>query len=525
MKEPAIFSFLTEARRLRASLLVGFFLLLMFLISQSPLRKTGDAQDYMALALNLSRFEPPALSDQQIVWTEQRFNQIEDGYQGLRLRPYMVRSLKAGRSDFQHFWFYSALAVPPMWLSEALGLSPDFAFTLLNLTLLLAAFWVVSGKLDVFFTLFLFGSPILWWVDKAQVEVFTFSFLAMAFALLADQPWWSMVLFGAAATQNPPIAFGVVFAVLATLASRGKEALRDKRMWAGGIAASVLALLNPLYFYVHVGVVLPIIKGGGAIVHWPSLGEAGAFIFDPNIGLLANFPLLAPVLVTVLVALLLKNRVRLRSLGIWAAMATGLVFLFAFSQTLNFNHGGTPHMSRYDLWLIPLAVPLLLQADRAFGPTTRRWIAPVAVISCAVSIVHAQPRLPEDCFHPTPLARYLWARHPSLDNPLPEVFVERLRQEDAGFWETYGKQGCKAALAYLPTATPSCSKILLIGHEPVPLPCAIPSLPQACQKFAAFCYANRSGDNYRFTTPPMGQIQRFISRVVTSPSYAGQCGP
>jgi hypothetical protein len=521
---PAIFSFLSEARRLRASLFVLYFLLLVILISQSPPRKTGDALDYMALTLNLSRFDPPSLSDQQIVWTDQRFNQIEHGYQDLRVEPYMIRSLKDGRSDFQHFWFYSALAVPPLWLTDALGLSPTSAFTLLNVILLLAAFWVVSGKLDCFFTLFLFWSPILWWVDKAQTEVFTFSLLAMAFALLADQPWWSMVLFGAAATQNPPIAFGVVFAALAALLIWGKEALRDKRLWAGGVAASALALLNPLYFYTHVGVVMPIVKGGGAIVHWPSLGEARSFIFDPNIGLVANFPLFAPVLAAVLAALLLKNRARLRSLSIWVAVAAGLVFLYAFSQTLNFNHGGTPHMSRYDLWLIPLAVPLLLEADRAFGPAARRWMAPVAVISCAVSIVHAQPRVPEDCFHPTPLARYLWSRYPSLDNPLPEIFVERLRQKDAGFWETYASQGCKAALAYLPTATPECSKIFLVGHEPVPPPCAVPALPPACQKLAAFCYANRSGNGYHFTTPPMGQIQRFVDKVVSSPAHASQCG-
>ena len=39
-------------------------------------------------------------------------------------------------------------------------------------------------------------------------------------------------------------------------------------------------------------------------------------------------------------------------------------FLFAFAQAPNANSGGTPGMSRYALWLLPLAV-LLLDRDGA----------------------------------------------------------------------------------------------------------------------------------------------------------------
>ena len=43
------------------------------------------------------------------------------------------------------------------------------------------------------------------------------------------------------------------------------------------------------------------------------------------------------------------------------------VFLMSFAQTGNMHHGGTPGMSRYILWLVPLGVPFLRELF-AHGP-------------------------------------------------------------------------------------------------------------------------------------------------------------
>jgi len=71
---------------------------------------------------------------------------------------------------------------------------------------LLTAIWVVVPRIGVVATTLLLFSPIVWWIDKPHTEVYTVSLLAIALALMRDRPWWSMVLAGLAATQNPPIA-------------------------------------------------------------------------------------------------------------------------------------------------------------------------------------------------------------------------------------------------------------------------------------------------------------------------------
>ena len=39
-------------------------------------------------------------------------------------------------------------------------------------------------------------------------------------------------------------------------------------------------------------------------------------------------------------------------------------FLFVFAQTTNVNSGGTIYVSRYALWLIPLALPAMAMSSR-----------------------------------------------------------------------------------------------------------------------------------------------------------------
>jgi len=59
------------------------------------------------------------------------------------------------------------------------------------------------------------------------------------------------------------------------------------------------------------------------------------------------------------------------------------------------------------------------------------------------------------------MASFLRVRHPSIDNPLPEIFAERLPGLDEN---------------WLPVATPGCEKLLLPGRggrdSVWPMPCA-----------------------------------------------------
>ena len=81
---------------------------------------------------------------------------------------------------------------------------------------------------------------------------------------------------------------------------------------------------------------------------------------------------------------------------------------------------------------------------------------------------------------PTPLAAFIWTHAPSLDNPLPEVFAERIAHLDGP--------------VSLPVATSACDKALVVGTGADviwPANCVRVSAPAECVEAGALCYANR----------------------------------
>jgi hypothetical protein len=108
-----------------------------------------------------------------------------------------------------------------------------------------------------------------------------------------------------------------------------------------------------------------------------------------------------------------------------------------------------------------------------------------------------QPRLPERYCEPTRLANLIWTRWPSLDNPLPEIFAERIWGGEFGM---------------APAATPGCTKVLLIGGQ-WPVPCAPLAIPSFCDRPNSLCYANRAAGGYDFVqvAPPYG-VMAFAQR-------------
>lgn len=386
-----------------------------------------------------------------------------------------------------HFWFYPALAAPWVGLVEWVGLDAYYGFAVINVALLVVAFAVVERRLHWTLAVLLFAGPVVWWADKAHTESFTFSLIAIALASWRDGPPWAMVALGAAATQNPPIALLVPFVGALALMTEPRH-LRAPAFWGGAAAAGALALLHPAYYLWSSGTPTPLAQVA-AHRGVPTLAEFAAVLWDPNIGLFVHFPALVLIGLASLIVLARLAPARLVCLDLALVVVPSLLFLSAFSQTTNVNHGGTPGMSRYGLWLVPLAVPLLRRAETALSTTRwRAWLAPVLLGSAAWSIAVYHPLRPESYLTPSPLASFLWTRFPALDNPPPEIFTERLSHTEKGRW--------------LPIATPGCEKILLLGRgegrSVFPVPCAPADVPATCREVDALCYANRSASGYAF---------------------------
>ncbi len=341
----------------------------------------------------------------------------------------------------------------------------------------------------------LFLSPILWWVDKAHTEVLTFATISLALGWLDEKPRRSLLCLGLGAAQNPPLGALLGLVALRTLSCPAWR--KDRRLWAALVSAGVLAALNPVYYQLRVGRPLPLLAAthGG----WPTLSELTAVATDLNLGLVPAAPLFVLALLSGVWLLLRRAPRRLLAADVVLAGVTAVAFLLIFAQVTNINHGGTPGMSRYALWLVPLTIPVFKHLATATGAHPPRWFVALALASGAWSMVTFHPAKPEEYLRPNWLADWVWTRWPWLDNPHPEVFVERVRGTEGDWW--------------VPTATPGCEKVLLVGRGPGvstwPVPCPPEDLPARCMEPGALCYANRRGRGYTFAPLPWPSLYRY----------------
>jgi hypothetical protein len=232
---------------------------------------------------------------------------------------------------------------------------------------------------------------------------------------------------------------------------------------------------------------------------WPSLTEVAVVPFDTNLGLFPGFPAFALLVLVALLAIVWRPRVWWTPDVLLSAIVLPM-FLVSFTQTTNVHHGGTPGLSRYGVWLIPLAMPWL----RAARDVSTGWLNTLSVAAAVPSVVACalifHPRHPDNYREPTALAQFLWTRHPRLTNPLPEIFGDVLTP---GIEPT------------LPIATASCEKVLLVGRGDAqgmwPMPCYPAEVPPECRTPEALCYANLTADGYRFspTRDPAGPRFKF----------------
>lgn len=445
------------------------------LTARSAPRHVGDAGEYMAMAVNLARFHRPSLTAAQIADAATR---LPEGAGANLTQPQMLAT--DGRQDFAHFWFYPLLAAPFIHIAMVLGVDPQRGFAALNLALLIGLTVLLSKQIAPAAVLLVVLSPIIWWLDKPHTEVFTFSCVATALVLLREKPWWSVVAFGAAATQNPPMAGAMLIVLAYSLIRYG---VSERRVWLGGAAGLLLAGLHPAYYYSRLGLLSGLSPGVDR--HWPTMREFIAVPLDPNIGIFVWAPILSLTMMLALIGGLRRSEHRRFDLASGATLLIAALFLLSFTQTTNVNSGGTPGPSRYGLWLIPFAVPMI-----AWIKSRARWLTALTIASCVWSVWAFAPALPERYLQPTRFASYLWSRTPDTDNPVAEIFAERVGGIDS---------------SRPPVATPGCEKVLLVGDGSTaawPERCTSTDLPDFCRVAGGLCYANKTRNGYDFARAP-----------------------
>jgi hypothetical protein len=450
------------------------------LVATSPLRVVGDGADYVGAALNLAGGRGLAMSAGDAAALHARFEQFGAPLDSWDVEAGTLRN-RRGQREFGHFWFYSLLAAPWVLAVEAVRLSPLAGFTLLNLLLYAAAWRALASRASWQVQVLLLAGPIVWWLDKAHTEVFTFTLLTVAGALLRARPELAAIAAAAASTQNPPLAVLALGAGAIAVA----RAPRRRSLVAALAAAAALAALHPAYYLLRFGTLSPLVEFSTRRL--PTTAEIGVVVWDPVMGIAANWPLFTLAAVVALGGVIFARRGNIDAAEGVVLLATLAAVLVTVAQTQNPVHGGTPGISRYALWLGPLLLPVLLDAD---SRRTRGWTAAltlIALVSAAASVIAFHPARAELSHRPTPVARWLWSHHPSWNDPIPPVFSRSL--------DPYS--------TLLPVATADCRKILLIGREADegmwPMPCLPVPVPERCRERGALCYANARASGYAFT--------------------------
>jgi len=465
--------------RARLRFVVLLAVLFAALALDSRPRIVGDGQEYVAMAWNLAHGRPPGLSAPERASLERALS-LHEGAVG-EGREALVGP--DGRQDFLHFWLYSLVVAPILSAVTAAGGPPLVAFTLTNALLLLFTAVVLHLRLGPGAALVLCGGPLLWWLDKPHAEVFLVTLLSVALAIVDSRPELALPLVGLAAAQNP--VFGPVLA-----AGSAWVVVRRRRrpFLVLALAASwALALAHPLYYLWHLGRALPL--RDTVLRHVPNLAELRAVLSDPNLGLLPAWPSLGLAAALAVVLAVRTRGVRWPWFDVAAFSVAIGSLLFLFTQPGNINHGGTPGMSRYALWLAPFVLPALTRLAAVGRPACLALLAGLSLVS---TIPEYLPNRPERYLEPTPLAAWLWTRHPGLDRPLPEVFAER----------AWGYP----PLGAVPASTLACEMALVRGDGTAigrwPLSCTPVEKPRSCSTPGILCYAERRPDGYDFVRAP-----------------------
>ena len=436
----------------------------------APVRRTGDAQQYVAMAAALGHGQPPSLTPAEVTAFKQWMaaQPAASGYPDAQAAIDQGNLKADGRQEFSHFWVYPLVAAPFVRLAEAMNLPLGVGFTITNLVLLGIAFAFIARVTHPSVALFLLASPLVWFVSKAQVETFTVALIGVAACLmLRGDALLAGLAVAVAATQNLPLAAGVGLCWLLALA----EQLRRRRPETGtlpvnsrtravAIVAATIAVvaLHPAYYLWRLGVVTPQELNNGFGVRVPGWERSLAVLVDPGIGLLPFMPALAAFGLWGTIRVLVSGPAepvidRRRAAALWAALLAAWL-LFVFAQTTNVNSGGTIWVSRYALWLLPLALPLLaaVAASRPGSVT----LAAAAVVSLPLSLIVFDPALPERYVTPSPQSAWLNDALPGWYHQPAELFYERAHATDGGVRGSAASPGCQTVLVAVIDRTQPC---------------------------------------------------------------------
>lgn len=459
---------LTALKSCRAYAAIAVGLAIVFLILRLfPVVMVGDGSEYYAIYIAFKKSLRPWMTDLSFL---EYGKLVASGEVSNLFPPEMLSELFSAlrlgaTSDFNHFWIYSLLAFIVESAARVFGvaLGPHSAFmathwVLLCLPVFLAYRYYGWGGVVAVVGITL-GSPLLWFMNKVHTEFFTYCLgLAAVICVMRGRFVGAALVLALASTQNPSFAIVVAFLLCVRVFTVKGGEYSTFEVIAIALAV-ILVMLHPAYYFFRFGVPTPQLLAGGAAIGG-NLGNAYVWIFDPDLGLLPNWPLGLSMLAVWMIAAGKVHRVTMlevssRSVTVLFAIFYLVVSLYAQSSTQNLNSGGTLGVSRYALWYVPLAFPIAVSLVE--WVRQNRIAAAVGALGFFVllvsSVVGNSPRKSESNGAPSFVSYFVQSRLPWIYNPPAEVFLER--------YSGVGEMGAFRA-AFMAVVGPDCRKTLLL---------------------------------------------------------------
>jgi hypothetical protein len=411
------------------------------LLAELGVRPTGDSTEYLLAARAFVSHGTPDIRASDALWLAARepgLAPLAGGIERGEVRPLpSIHRAVNGSYYSLHFWLYSLLCAPLLWLTELFELAPIRALAIVNALAAcgaVGALWAHfgRGRLGLALGAVFLLSGTTFYLGWTGPEVLTGAAVVLACLAARRGELGLGLLAGAvAAAQNPSAILLWPFVVWSwhrqrrhDRASRSLEGWREKL--ALGLAAA-LALLPYGFFYMAYRVP-SIIAHAATDFSLISLERAWSLLFDLNEGVLFGLPgLLLAVLAATVAALVAATRADRVEVAIHVA-ATFLLIVGMAVPTFaihNWNSASSVFI-RYGYWLAMPLVPLLGEVVGRLGPKPR-WtlLTAAALLQMGVIAVHGVWGERYSFLRHTWAARFVLRRFPGAYNPVPEIFYER----------------------------------------------------------------------------------------------------
>lgn len=410
------------------ALLSGLLILALFELVSADVFLVGDGLEYACTAHSFAQTGRPFARD----WVLAECAKLT----GWPLDSVVPGFVATGAAyDAIHFWLVSLLAAPFWALMYNSGNNPLQSFTILHLLIgcvlafaLPRIMRVSEGTIALLIT---FCSPLAFFTNKAHAEVFVVGSILLAFALIRRGEYgFASFVFAVASLQQLTLVVFAIAAAMLFFTSEAVGTMRRSRVLVI-LAGFACAAVGPAYYLLRHG--RPTLLSYSVDRRLASVHRAASLFVDPDIGLFPNWPLGLLALVFVgLGFLIAKGRAEFARLVLLSA-AFCVVMAAVVSMQVNWNHGGTIHVSRYALYFIPpIAVTGACAISRLLEPFGTRAPA-VTVLLCLGILAYGigwnlrlySPVYNHVYLSHSPFARWLYAHHPGLYDPVAEIFLER----------------------------------------------------------------------------------------------------